>query len=106
MLSNDLAVVPATSREDELADFGHIAWPQTQSPSGIGISLDPIPLDAGNAQRLEQVLARKFVEGASGGSADDGRHECERAGVVEERLSCATARIYPRRLLVRNPGAS
>src|SRR5215475_1930305 len=51
---NDLPVVPAPARKDQLADFRHVARSQTQSPSGIGIAPDPIPLDARNAQRLEQ----------------------------------------------------
>src|SRR6266851_10518552 len=72
---NDLATVPAAARKDKLADFCHIAWSQAQSPSGIGIPLDPNPLYAGNAQRLEQCRARKFVEGASGSLTDYGRQE-------------------------------
>src|SRR5262249_9076110 len=72
---NALAVVPATAREDELADFRHVARSQAQASSGIGVALDPNPLRAGDAQRLEQRRARKFVEGASGGLADYGRHE-------------------------------
>src|SRR6266704_7072995 len=56
-------------------------------PAGIAVSFDPNPLDAGNAQGLEQGLARKFVEGASGSLADYGRHKRQRAGVVEILLS-------------------
>src|SRR5271163_5296952 len=80
---NDLIVVPATAREHELADFCHIARSQAQSPAGIAIPFDPNPLDAGNAQGLEQGLARKFVKRASGSLADYGRHKRQRAGVVE-----------------------
>src|SRR5882672_12372194 len=86
-LRNDLAVVPATAREDELADFRLVAWSQAQSPSGIGVALDPDPLGAGDTQGLEQHRAREFVEGTSGSLADYGRHERQRAGVVEELLS-------------------
>src|SRR5882762_5735258 len=86
-LRNDLAVVPAATRKDKLADFCHIAWSQAQSPSGIGVALDPNPLEAGDAQGLEQHRAREFVEGTSGSLADYGRHERQRAGVVEELLS-------------------
>jgi hypothetical protein len=58
-----LAVVPAAIRQDKLADLCHVAWPQAKSPSGVGIPLDPIPLHSGDAQGLEQIHARKFVEG-------------------------------------------
>jgi hypothetical protein len=33
-----LAVVPAATRKNKLADFCHIAWSQAQSASGIGVS--------------------------------------------------------------------
>ena len=46
---NDLAVVLTTASEDELAEFCHIARPQAQSPTGIGVSLAPFPLNGGNA---------------------------------------------------------
>jgi hypothetical protein len=47
-------VVRAAAGQDQLADFRHVAWPQAQSRSGVGISsLDPEPLKAGDAQRLE-----------------------------------------------------
>ena len=69
---NDRQVVSATAREDELADFRHVAWSQAQSPSGIGIPLDPNPRATGDAHRLEQRSAGKFVEGASGSLADYG----------------------------------
>ena len=40
--------------QDKLTDFRHVAWPQAKSRPRVGISsLDPEPLDAGNAQRLE-----------------------------------------------------
>src|SRR6185312_1809504 len=68
-------------------DFCHIARSQTQPASGVSIASDPAPLYSGNAQRLEQRRAGKFVEGASGRLADDGRHERERARVVKELLS-------------------
>jgi hypothetical protein len=87
-LRNDLAVVPATASEDELADFRHVARSQTQPTSGVGIASDPRPLCAGYAQGLEQCRARKFVEGASRRLTDYGRHQRERAGVVEEFASC------------------
>jgi HxlR-like helix-turn-helix len=41
----------------------HVTRSQAQSPSGIGIPPDPIPLDSGNAQRLELRCSGKFVEG-------------------------------------------
>jgi hypothetical protein len=53
-----------TNRASSRKSLEHdIARSQTQSPSGIGIPLDPNPLYAGNAHRLEQRRARKFVEG-------------------------------------------
>src|SRR5262249_41141995 len=52
-----------------------------------GIPPNPIPLCAGDPQGLEQTCLGKFIEGASGRLADDGRYEPERAGVVEERLT-------------------
>src|SRR5215467_9149829 len=54
VFGNDLTVVPASARKDQLTDFCHVAWSQAQSSSGIGIPPDPIPLDAGNALRFEQ----------------------------------------------------
>src|SRR5258708_2682910 len=87
-LRNDLAVVPAATRKDKLADFCHIAWSQAQSPSGIGAALDPNPLEAGDAQGLEQHRAREFLEGPSGNLADYGRHQRQRARLAEELLSC------------------
>src|SRR5215467_3505670 len=87
-LRNELAVVPAASRKDKLADLCHIAWPQAQSASGIGIAPDPTPLCSSDPEGLEQRLACKFVEGASGSLTDDGRYERKRARVVEELLSC------------------
>src|SRR5947207_12980838 len=61
---NDLMVVPAAACQDELPDFCHVARSQAQPPSRIRIALDPNPIDVGNSQRIEQGLARKFVEGA------------------------------------------
>src|SRR5262249_54737721 len=72
---NDLAVVPATAREDELADLRHVSRSQAQPSSGIAVAPDPLPLGRGDAQRLEQRLAREFVEGTSGRFADDCRYE-------------------------------
>src|SRR5262249_17433805 len=86
-LRNDVAAVAAAASKHELADFCHVAGPQAQAPSGIGIPLDPNPLYAGNAHGLEQRRARKFIERTSGRLADYGRHERQRAGVVEEVLS-------------------
>jgi hypothetical protein len=116
-LRDDLRVIPATTSEDELTDFRHVAWPQAQ-PCGwkyrplaaarpIGISsFDPEALNIGDAQRFEEICVRKSVERLSGGPMDRGgqKHEGARVIVGHAGLLCGTLSlpgkytVLPRRL--------
>jgi len=85
-----LVSYPATdSRPLYSPDGRQLAFTSTRTGNG---DVYVLTLSTGELKRLTYDDANELVEGLSGGLAEDGRHQCERAGVVEELLAWRRSR--------------